>query len=257
MTLVAGVHNERITDLSRWFVGQLGKLPIELRLNTELTPSLMTEEQPDVLIVATGGRFIKPDIPGIAGDNVFSSSDLLEVMRGGVLDKGFLLRTLSPLAGTFATSSLVRMLLGMNYPIAHDVAIIGGQFAGCALALLLARKGKRVTVIEESPKYGTDVEGNTLDGLNDEVTSGRVTILTSTKALEITKHGIVVMTASGEQRLVEAGSVLVAVGLAPDPGRWVEDLGDKTEVHVIGDARSFERIPNAVSEGYLTAYGLS
>jgi len=257
MTLVAGVHNERITRLNRWFVGQVGKLPIELRLNAELSPALMKEEQPDVVIVATGGRFIKPDIPGIGGDNVFSSSDLLELMRGGVLDKGILLRTLSPLAGTIATPSLVRMVLGMNYPIAHNVAIIGGQFAGCALALLLARKGKHVTVIEESPKYGADVEGNTLDGINEEVAAGRVNFLTSSKALEITRQGVLVMTASGEQRLLEAGSVLVAVGLAPDPGRWVEDLDDKMEVHVIGDARSFERIPNAVSEGYMTAFGLA
>lgn len=256
MTLVAGVHNERITDLNRWFVGQVKKLPITIKLNTEITTALMMEGQQDAVIVATGGHFIKPEVPGIDGKNVFSSSDLLEVMRGGVLQKGVLLRALSPFAWAMATPALMRFLLGMRYPITKRVAVIGGQFSGCSLALLLARKGKHVTVIEESQQFGSDMESNTLDGLNNEVSAGRVTILTSTKVLRITVQGVMVMAANGETSLVEAGSVLVAVGLNPDPGRWDEELNGKAEVHVIGDAKIFQRIPMAVSDGYVTAMGL-
>ena len=257
LMLVAGIHNERIAEFNDWLVRQIGKLPVKLRLNTEVTPELVAETKPDIVLLATGGKFVKPDIPGIDGNNVFKAADLLEILGGGTPRTGMLLRLLAPVIRLVATPSLVRFMLGLNYPVRKSVAVIGGQFAGCSLALLLAHKGKSVTILEESEQYGKEVEANTLDGLNDTIAEKQVQVMTSTKVLEITGQGVVVMGKDGKKSLVQAGSVFVALDLAPEPGPLAGKLGDKVSVRTIGDANSFLRITNAVSEGYVTARDIS
>ena len=61
---------------------------------------------------------------------------------------------------------------------------------------------------------------------------------------------------NGKRRLVEAASVFIALEMVPDPGDWAEKLGGKMKVHIIGDAKAFERLPHAVTEGHITAHNL-
>ena len=55
---------------------QLEKAGVEVRLNTEVTPELAGQINPDVLIVAVGSAPHIPPIPGIDGGNVISADDL-------------------------------------------------------------------------------------------------------------------------------------------------------------------------------------
>ena len=48
----------------------LEKLGVDVKLNTAVTPDVVTEINPDALIVAIGGEPIRPNIPGIDGANV-------------------------------------------------------------------------------------------------------------------------------------------------------------------------------------------
>ncbi|MFC1914010.1 FAD-dependent oxidoreductase [Chloroflexota bacterium] len=257
--LIGGVHNERIAAFVDWLSDQIRKLPVEVRLRTEVTDVLVEEIKSDVVILATGGSFVTLDVPGIDGDNVFSASDLLKVIRGIPINKGFLLRAASPFAKGIITAEMVNRLLGARFPVKKNVAVIGGQFPGCSLALLLAHKGKKVTVIEESDQYGQDMEAHTMVGFNNEVQKGNIQVLTSAKVAEVTKKGVAIMNKERNNSFVEAGTVIVALDLIPssDSNLLAQKLGGKVkEVYTIGDAKSFQRIMNAVSEGYVTAYNL-
>jgi NAD(H)-dependent 7beta-hydroxy-3-oxo-delta4-cholenoic acid oxidoreductase len=68
---------------------QVEKAGVRVLLNTEVTPQLVDELKPDVVIVATGGVPLIPDIPGIRGDNVVSAHDVLAskvgIQNGDVL----------------------------------------------------------------------------------------------------------------------------------------------------------------------------
>jgi 2,4-dienoyl-CoA reductase (NADPH2) len=174
-------------------------------------------------------------------------------MRGGAFRKGGVLGALAPLARRFVTPSRIRRLLHGKYPVGASVAVIGGQFAGCSLALLLAQMGKQVTVIEESEHHGGNLESNTLAGLGHEVAAGRVKVLTSSRVVEVAPNGIVVADAQGATRLIEVATVLVALDLLPGGAAVANRLGAKHRVRTIGDARTFARIPNAVAEGYAAA----
>ena len=178
-------------------------------------------------------------------------------MNGIPIKKGNLLSSLAPLAKRAITASTVRRFLGSNFPIKRRVAVIGGQFPGCSLALLLAHKGKKVTMIEETAQYGEDMEAHTMVGFRAEVDAGNVEVLTSTKIEEITDKGVVCVNGTGDKTLHEADTVIVALELAPSDGNLARELRGKVrEVYEIGDTKSFRRIVKAISEGYVTAYNL-
>lgn len=257
LMLLAGVHNQEITPFVRWIVAQIKRLPVEVRLRTEVTPALVEEIQPDVVVLSTGGTFITPEVPGINRNSVFSAKDLLNLIEGIPINKGILLHLVSLLARHFITPSTVRRFLGSNFPIKKRIIIIGGQFAGCSLALSLAQKGKKVTIIEESAQFGIDMENHALTALNFEVEDGNVKILTSKKITEITEKGVTFIDEKGNKTCCEAGTVFLALGLGPADSTLAEELKGKVkEVYTIGDAKSFRRIMEAISEGYTTAYHL-
>ncbi|MFC1981526.1 FAD-dependent oxidoreductase [Chloroflexota bacterium] len=257
LMLLGGIHNEGITAFVKWMVTQIKALPIEVRLQTEVTLTLVEEIKPDVVILANGGTFVIPQVPGIDKYKVLSAEDLLKVMNGISVHKGILLRVFSCLVKPVITTSMVNRLVGLNFPIKKKVAIIGGQFPGCSLALLLAHKGKRVTVIEGSDQFGKDMEAHTLVGLQGEIENGNVRVLTSMKIGEVTEEGVVLVDKKGNKSLYEADTAILALELAPSDGSLAKELRDKVrEVYTIGDATSFRRIIKAISEGYITAYGL-
>ena len=258
LMLLGGVHNKRITALVKWMAAQIKKLPVEVRLKTEVTPALVAEIKPDVIILATGGTFQTLQVPGVKRTNVLSAHDLLKLMNGIPIDKGILLRAATlPLVRSLITAPMVRRFLGSNFPIKKNVAVIGGQFPGCSLAIALAENGKKVTIIEESDHYGEGMEEHIMIGLNTQVQEGKVQILTSTRVDAINNEEVAVIDDKGNKTQLASESVIIALELAPSDSNLAEELKGKVkEVYTIGDAKSFQRIIKAVAEGYDTAYNL-
>ena len=58
---------EALTGITRWLNAQVAKHGVDMRLGVEATPELIAAEQPDVVIMATGG---KPSKGGIAGEDL-------------------------------------------------------------------------------------------------------------------------------------------------------------------------------------------
>lgn len=253
---VAGVHNEEIDRFTGYITGQIDKLPIKVKLQTEATASLIQELKPDAVILAIGGTFPAYNVPGIERANVLSSKDLYQLTNGTPVRRGFLLSTITTLGKQFVSTAMVRRFLGTNFPIGKKVAVIGGQFPGCSVSLALAKKGKKVTIIEESGRYGNDMEAHTMIAFSTQVENGNIKVLTSTRVKEITGKGLII--SNGENcALLEADTVLLALDLEPTTSKLAEELKDKVkEVYTIGDAKSFHRIMVATAEGFETAFTL-
>jgi 2,4-dienoyl-CoA reductase-like NADH-dependent reductase (Old Yellow Enzyme family)/thioredoxin reductase len=257
LMVLGGVLNGEITEYLKWMKAQLKKLSIETRLKTEITSEAIDKIKPDVVILATGGTFPALKVPGIGRNNVFSGQDFLNLVEGIPGRKTTFLNFILPFVKHFISPFFARQLLGFNFPIKKKVVIIGGQFPGCTLALALAKKGKKVTIIEESEQYGSDVENYTMVALNYEIEAGNITVLTSMKVAKITDEGVVILDKYGNKSLREADTVLLAQGLRPSDSDLAEALTDKAEeIYTIGDAKSFHRIMGAVSQGYVTGYHL-
>jgi len=257
LTLLGAIHNEQIGAFTEWLEAQIKSMPIDIRLQTEVTPALVEKIKPDVVIVATGGKFAHPDIPGINRNNVFSSHDLLNMMNGISINKGFLMNAIMPFAKKMVNADSVRTMLSTNIPIKKNVASLGGQFAGTSLALFMAEKGKKVTVIEESDTWGEGIEANVMTLVKEEIEKGNVKVLISTKVKEINDKGILVVDSQGKESVVDVDSVIVAMDLEPSDSKLAEELRGKVkEVYKIGDVNSFGRIKAAIHDGFTTAHNL-
>ena len=106
---------KRLEKLIKWYEIELKKLNIELKLGVELTPDLVNEIKPDIVIIATGSKPIIPRIPGI--ENAVIANDVL---------------------------------IG-KVSVGNKVIVVGGGLVGCETALHLAKQGKDVTIIEALP----------------------------------------------------------------------------------------------------------
>ena len=191
---------------------------IDLRLNTAVTPDLVKEIGPDVLICAIGAVPIVPDFPGIDGGNVYGA---------------FAVHTNPDLCG-------------------KKVAIIGGGLVGSELAIHLSKLGREVSLIEMLPELPDGGNVNPMVAVQEQLDIGKVDIHTGTKVLAIKAGGVEAMSPTGKV-LIEADTVVYAVGLKP---LWDEAdalSGCAGEVHVIGDCRAPRQIVHATQEAFHTA----
>ena len=158
----------------------VSRAPIEIRLNTEVTPEYACSVGADVIIAALGALPIIPDIPGIDGPNVMGAQE------------------------AYAEPEKV----------GASVAILGAGFTGAELAIYLSMLGKKATIIEIDEKISNG--GNRWHGFAIEGQFAEYGIKPhfNTKALRVDGGGVLCETTEGE-KYFECDTVVYAVGLKP------------------------------------------
>ena len=198
---------------------QIRKLGVNIELGKQATPEVILEMNPEVVFIATGGTPVIPDIAGIEKSQVVTAGDLL----------------------------LGRQEAG------ETVVVLGGGLIGSETALYLARKGKKLTIVEVLDEIARDMypanRMHLLQLLKDE----QVDILTETNVLEINDEGIVIANKSGQRSALSADTVVLALGLKSSD-ELSEALRDKIpELYVIGDCVEPRKVKDAIWEGFRAA----
>ncbi|HEY42271.1 MAG TPA: FAD-dependent oxidoreductase [Dehalococcoidia bacterium] len=208
-------YKEELALLTKYMAEQLNSAGVDVRLNTEATPEVIEEENPDAVVIAVGGIPIIPDIPGVDAPNVIVAQDVL--------------------AGR---------------DIGQNVAIIGGGMVGCETGHYLANTGKNVTIIEILKRMANDVSPMVRRRLLDGLRAKEVAMITSANCEEITENGVLVMTGEGERQRIPADSIVLAVGYRPNDVLFRAIESRFSNVHYIGDAANPSRIREAINAGY-------
>ena len=207
-------------EVVRCRVKDLQRLGVEIRLGSELTPEVVRELSPDVVIVATGSAPLLPDIPGTERDNVVTAQDVLSGAQVGA-----------------------------------TVVVIGGGLVGCETADYLAQQGKDVTIVEMLRHTARDISPAARYFLRRRLRERNVKMLTSTPVKAITDVGVVVSSDGEERTLEPVDTVVLATG-----ARSVNDLEAVKElvpeVYVIGDAASPGKMLQAVQQAAEVARSL-
>ena len=113
----------KAVDFINYLECQLNKSKVTIKMGQTVTPELVQNLHPEVVILATGIVPLIPDIPGIQIDKVVTAQDILSYkVRTGL-----------------------------------KVVIIGGELVGCETALFLALQGKRVTIRRRGPDFAAKV----------------------------------------------------------------------------------------------------
>lgn len=189
---------------------------IIVNLNTECTPEIIDDLDPDAVIVAVGAEQIVPNIPGV--EKAVMSFDVFGHEEENVKGK--------------------------------KVAIIGGGDIGVELGIYLNELGHECTIVEMghyiAPKAQLTERISYLEWLEQE----KVQTMVDTKCVEITDKGAVIEDADGNQKLLEADTVIIAVGtksLAEERDRFIDTAFDVINV---GDCVKASSIVHAVHTGF-------
>ncbi len=211
-------HKDRIEPLAKYLQTQLKKLDVKIELGKEATAAKVEELAPDVLVLATGGKPLVPEIQGLDKAHVVQAEDVLE-------GKG---------------------------EVGNRVVVIGGELVGCETAEFLAEKGKKVTVIEIRPEMAIGVGPALRAFFLERLLEKGVTLLTGVSNEEVTPKGLVLTTKDGERKTIEANTIVLAVGSIPDKKLYEQVKGKVPEIHLAGDCVEPRTIRDAIADGYLT-----
>jgi 2,4-dienoyl-CoA reductase-like NADH-dependent reductase (Old Yellow Enzyme family) len=240
-------------QLLEYLEAQVRKLPIELKLGQEVTPALVRQLKPDVVLVAVGARRQPPPIPGVDRPNVFSGDDLRSLMTGG--DKKVAAEKLSlaqrsmlkmgSLVGISDRVALSRDLSRHWMPLGRRVVIIGGGLVGLELAEFLVERDREVTVVEEGPAFAREMSIPRRWRALHILRAHHVTLLADSRVDAITDAGVV-YTHNGGQQTAPADSVILASGVQDNRGLAEALAGTGAEVHLVGDCKGVGYIEGAL-----------
>ena len=206
-----------LTREIRYMLHQCQKYGVDLRWNTEATPELIKELNPDVLIMATGATPIVPGIPGLKETGVVLANDVLQgdpVLKSSVL-------------------------------------IIGGGEVGAETAEYATDYCTKVTVVDMLPQIVPMLYLTVRNAMMSRFKEEGIEVHTNTKVLEFIEGGIKAECDGKEIVLDGYDTVILALGSKPYVPFETEGLAKQT--FVIGDADAVKDAKWAIYKAYTVA----
>ena len=257
--LVSAVVNPLNGRLVRYLWRDARVAGVDIRVRARVTPEVIADLKPDVVVVATGAKRTRPEMPGADLPHVWSGDDLRSLLWGGHAD---VLRRLSfaPRLAVKAASSLhltndpdrVRQLSRRWLPFGTRVVVSGGGLVGLELAQFLAERHRQVTVLEPGPVLGVEMALPRRSRAIYEARAHGIALHTDATLVSIHDHGVVWADPDGTNHTVDADDVIIATGATPNPdlatAAAFDGLGAKVEV--IGDAADVAHIQGAIRSGF-------
>lgn len=180
----------------------LEKLQVKVTLNCEVTKEQVNFLKPEIAVVATGADSINLEIPGSAGNNIVQAND---VIKGKVGAGG-------------------------------KITVIGGSILGMETAVMLAERGKEVSLVSHSGLGGRKGPDDmiTFRGLMRRLVQLRIPIYLNADILEISDHSLSIRL-SNEIISLSCDTVVLAIGVQPVDKLVTELKGIVPEIYSIGD----------------------
>ncbi len=194
----------------------------DIRVNTELTPELLAELDPDAVFAAIGSEPIVPDIPGINRKNVMFA------------------------ASAFAHGTM----------LGTKAVVIGAANMGCEAAIHLWKKGLHVTLVDDT------VDAVCADGYRlhrqmvQDLVRENIPCHLHTRVTAITDGGVTAVTEDGTELQIPADMVVYAVGCKARDYSAIEQMAAGRTFRAIGDCVEARRVFEATSEGFEAAFDL-
>jgi len=236
--LIKGTEIEDIPLIVKYFKRQLSKLGVKVVLGKEVAGSLVEQEKPDAVIVATGGILNEPVIAGSNNKNVIGSLKLHS------MSKRFL-----KFFGPKALGWLSKLWL----PVGKSVVIIGGDMHGLEVAEFLAKRDRKVTVIEKGDVLGRGIADFRVGLLLEWLAGKGAVIYKGVRDIKITETGASITDADNNQIDITADNIITTAQVMPDSSLVTALKGKVPEVVSVGDCAEAGLIVDAVGAGWQAA----
>lgn len=215
----APAFKEDDQQLVKWYENELERLRVPVYLNTKVTKEMVLESDCDAVIVATGSR-----------PKMFSLGDDEKVYCAE------------------------QVLMNQKDP-GDKVVVVGGGLVGCEMALDLAQKGKKVTILEALPKImavnGPICSANK-EMLEELLPFHGVNIICNAKVTGF-KDGAVSYETAGKAEKLDTDSVILSVGYRSADELYHELEFDVADLYLLGDAGKVSNIMYAIWDAFEVA----
>lgn len=229
-----------------YFSNLLPKLGVEIFLNSEVTPSVVESEKPDVVIVATGASLAAPRIPGVEKEKVTTAIDALE--RKVHVGKRVVV------IGGGGIGCDTALFLAMEGAMDAENALFLKEWGGLGEDFLdFTHMGKQVTILETLPSIGKDIGISRRSLVRRLLPMNNVEVITEAEATAITEKGVEFIK-EGKKLEIEADTVVIASGTIPENKLYDELQGKVPEVYIIGDAQKPRKALDAIKEAVALAH---
>ncbi|MBI4519923.1 MAG: FAD-dependent oxidoreductase [Gemmatimonadetes bacterium] len=212
---VVPAHKARIRPLIRHLAREVEKLGVDVRKGRTATAALIRRTKPDAIVLATGVRPRRPEIPGVSMASVITAGNVLR--------------------GTCA--------------VGPRVVVIGGELVGCETAEFLARRGHAVTITRRGHAMALGVNPSMRTLLLARLARMGVRMIAGVTYGAVTSAGLTITTRGGTTELLEADTIVLAVGATGNQDLARALAGSIDEIHLAGDCIEPRNIREAIADG--------
>jgi 2,4-dienoyl-CoA reductase (NADPH2) len=216
-----------------------------IKLKTTLTSKMVEEEQPDVLVVASGARPIDIKVPGITQPHVVSAWDVLDDMIPDIGKQVVIVGG----SATGCETALLVATIGVVDPETFTFLLYHSAEDVDRIRKLLFSAGRKIIIIDILERMAGNVGISTRWTLMKSLKLMGVELRPKTKLIKITENAVVVETGSKTES-IPADTVIIAVGSQPVNELAQEVKGNRLEIITIGDAKEPRKITDAIREGF-------
>jgi 2,4-dienoyl-CoA reductase (NADPH2) len=226
---------------------QAEKAGVDIQTGREVDEKLIRDRGPDVVVIATGGEPIRPDIPGIDGSHVAQAWDVL----AGKADIG---KEVVVIGGGSVGTEVAAFIAKIGTISADTLQFLFLHKAEDTETLLeISTRGiKKVTLVEMVDKLAVDAGRSTRWIALQTLSRYGVKTRTKMTAKEITPEGVIVE-GNGKRELIRCDTVVLALGTRSVNTPEEKIRGIVGQVMVIGDAKRPRKAYEAIREGFLAA----
>ncbi|MBR1582359.1 MAG: FAD-dependent oxidoreductase [Spirochaetales bacterium] len=210
-----------LSNISEYYEYELGSLEnVHIHFNQEFTISDAHNYSADCIFIATGAQPIIPRIPGIDGENVVLSQNvLLEVSSTG-----------------------------------KTVVVLGGGQIGAETAHYLANKGCDVSIVDQLPQIAVQEEPLTRGVLLHLLEEAGVKVFTGKRVVSLSEKAVSLIDfKSGKKEVLYFDTAVIAFGTKPDCSLFSSLKAEGFSVKVIGDALKVGNIATAIANAHYIA----
>ncbi len=208
-------------EIVRFMEGQLGRLKVEVLLNTDASADMVTSRGANAVVIATGSTPHVPQMPGSEGGNVLSARQVLET----------------------------------DVAVGNRVVVIDtqGMRLGCDVANYLSKQGKDVEIVTGMPYVGEHIQAGVWRHLYEELLRQgvKMTPLTGVSSIGESTVNTFNSVFTDATRVIEGvDNVVFASGGAANDGLYRSLRNSVSELHAIGDCLQPRTVEAAVYEGH-------
>ena len=242
---------ETIMDMITWYDDEMERLHVQIHLNQEMSVDDVINLAPDVVVLATGARALKPPIPGIDLPMVYFAWEFLAPA------KHIFPGNKCAVIGGGATGVETALALAEFGALRPDVAGFLNYYGvlDAEEAWKATRTQRKVYILELLDKIGTNFGKSTRWVMLQDLDKHDIETIMTARVSQIIqqdngKAEIQYSVGDQESTLQDIDTIYVATSIKPENSleKALKDAGFK--VRVIGDAKKTEDLMNSIHDGF-------